>query len=222
MPSDTAANITLEHRKAMSRSRTTAGSGGEVSWGTGNAFLVSRDHTGRRSELFHWSGGRPFASIRRRRGVKPLPPILPQGDDQVDHDRDVHEKDPGPDVGELPDELVDLEGDERASGDDDQVLGPVIAEDQPDPLDRVERGVEERADLQGAELGPTDAGDPGEDLLDKVVVRVKAEVDDDPLGVRPGVVAEEAEDPEPHEQGGRAADQLHRADHPKADVPRPG
>src|SRR5262245_23892990 len=88
-----------------------------------------------------------------------LPSIFPQYVDQVDHDRDIRDEQRDPDEGEFPGDLVEFEGDQRARGDDDQVLGPVVADDQADPLDRVERGIEVRADLKGAEVRPVDAGD---------------------------------------------------------------
>ena len=73
----------------------------------------------------------------------------------------------------------------------------MVAEDQADPLDRVEPGVEEGADLEGAEVRPVDAGDPGDHRVDELVVRIQPEVGDDPLGVRARVVPEEAETPTP-------------------------
>ena len=79
---------------------------------------------------------------------RPLAPIPPQVEDQVDDDRDVDDEEGNPDGGESAGDLVDLEWDERAGGDDDEVLGPVVAKDQAGALDRVEGGVEERAHLE--------------------------------------------------------------------------
>ena len=84
--------------------------------------------------------------------------------------------------------------------------------------DHVEDGIEERAGLECAEMDPIDAGDPRERGMDGLVVRIEPEMADDPLGMRARVVAEEAEDAEPHKQGRRAADQLERADDLQADV----
>ena len=77
-------------------------------------------------------------------------------------------------------------------------------------------------ELEGAEVGAVDPRDAADHLVDDVIVGIEAQMGDDAFGGRARVVAEEAEDADPHGQRRRAAQELEDADHLEADVAGPG
>ena len=74
--------------------------------------------------------------------------LLVQRDDEINDDADVQDEERDPEEGELAGHFIDFEWDQRARGDDDEIPGRVALEDQADPFDGVQQGIEEGARLQ--------------------------------------------------------------------------
>ena len=79
--------------------------------------------------------------------------LFPDGDDQIDDDADVEQEEREPQGSRFLGDLVDLEGDQRAGGDHDEIAGPGVFEDQADSLDQMQDGVKECAGLDGSKVG---------------------------------------------------------------------
>ena len=81
--------------------------------------------------------------------------MLSQLDDQVDDNTEVHDQDGDAQQAVFLHDLVDLEWNQRAGGEDDEVSGPVALEDQADSLDQVQ-DARKRKCLPGSRGGAID------------------------------------------------------------------
>ena len=102
--------------------------------------------------------------------------VFAQLDDQIDDDARIQNQESDPRWTSLLEDFVELEGDQRAGGEDDEVSRPIAFENQSDPLDQVKYGIKEGASLDGPEARPIDARKRGDDAVDQVIVGVEPEM----------------------------------------------
>ena len=129
----------------------------------------------------------PISSRRTGLGLGSV--VLPELNDQVGENAEVHDEYQNAQPAVFLDDLIDLERNERARGDDDEVSGPVVFENQPDALDEVQERVKESASLNGTEMRSVDARNCRDQSMDQVVMGIEAEMGADSLDRLRRVVA---------------------------------
>ena len=101
--------------------------------------------------------------------------LFPHSLDQVPDDQTIHDQHDQPREREAMEEFVELQRHQQRRADDRQVLRPVLVHQQSDALDREERGVDEGAGAERAELFRRHVEDLFEDGMDVAIVGVETQ-----------------------------------------------
>ena len=108
--------------------------------------------------------------------------------------------------------LVAFQRDQRAGRKDRQEGSPAPSGQEPDALERMQRGVKESTGLDQMKLPGLKAGDPGNGTLKEPVLGIEVKVANDLFEACGHIALEKPEETKPHRHSEHGSDQLQHAD----------